>query len=248
MASNTPNSTNTLARSVNFAQNFVRNAPLTFSGTNDPAFLMADWVRQFLLGPPFAWRWNRTTFSFPTALVPGTQDYTFNLPTFGWLEKGVVIDNTASPAVTYELDVFLDIGQESARNLPTKIAAQFDDGNGNITFRFTPPPDKAYSAIITYQNSAPIFESLQDTWAPIPDYFSFLYNQGLLAKTYEYLGDPRFSIAMPLFLRQVIAANSGLDETQVNIFLPERLEVARETQDVLSKSQQGRAGRGMYGA
>lgn len=243
MASNTPNCTNTLQRTVNVAQNFVRNAPLTFSGTNDPAFLMADWVRQFMLGPPFAWRWNRSIVS--QTLVVGQQDYTIALPRFGWLEKGVVSNTAVTPNVTSELDVVLNVSEETVPNLPTFLAARLDDGNGNISFRYSPPPDKIYSSTLTYQNSAPVFTTMQDTWAPIPDYLSYLYTQGLLAKSYEYLGDPRFSIAMPLFLRQVIAANSGLDETQINIFLAERIDTNRETQD--SKAAQGRAGRGMYG-
>lgn len=244
MAPNTPNATNTLQRTVTVAQNFVRNAPLTFSGTGDPAFILGDWVRQFILGPPFAWRWNRT--SNTQVLTANTQDYPINLPTFGWLEKATVTDTTVTPNNTWELEVNLALGPETVANLPTKIAPLLDDGNGNITFRLFPVPDKAYTLTLISQNSPPVFRNLSDTWAPIPDYLSFLYLQGLLAKTYEYLLDPRFAVGMQLFLRQVISANAGLDETQVNIFLAERMNTARENQGVATKLQQGHAGRGMY--
>lgn len=251
MAQNTPNCTNSLQRSVNVAQNFVRNAPLTFTGTNDPAFLIADWVRQFILGPPFAWRWNRQKIS--VTLSQGTQDYVVNVANknngfpLGWIEQATLADATTSPSLTYQLEVKLDIAEETTLNQPRQISAQYDDSNGNITFRFNPPPDKStYTAIVTYQVAPPIFGSLGDTWAPIPDYLSYLYNQGIVAKAYEYLGDGRFGVAMPLFLRQVVAANQGLDDTQVNIFLGERLIDVRETQAAQTKSQMGRVARGMF--
>lgn len=244
MATSTPNCTNTLQRTINLAQNFARNAPLTFSGTSDLALQIGDWVRQFVLAPPFSWRFNRAVTTFVT--VAGTQDYSVNVPTFGWLEKAVVTDNTGTSPVVYALENMLNLSEESVRNLPTRISARLDDGNGNISFRLSPPPDKVYTTTITYQNSPNTFSSMNDLWTPIPDYLSFLYNQGVLAKAYEYLNDPRFGSAMPLFLRQVIATNAGLDETQINIFLADRVNTAREGQTSQAKAQVGVQGRGMY--
>ena len=73
-----------------------------------------------------------------------------------------------------------------------------------------------------------------------------LYNQGFLAKTYEYWKDERFISTMQLFVRQAIAANSGLSDSQVNIFLGERLDYARTQQKELQSSQSGRQGRGLF--
>src|SRR6185369_14464022 len=53
---------------------FVHRAPQTFAGDLDPAISSADWVRQFLLSPPFAWRWNRRQTGF--LALAGVQDYT----------------------------------------------------------------------------------------------------------------------------------------------------------------------------
>jgi len=49
-----------------------------------------------------------------------------------------------------------------------------------------------------------------------------------------------------LFLRQVIAANAGLTESQVNIFLGDRVTSARQGQSALGESQAARQGRGAY--
>jgi hypothetical protein len=242
--SNPPNSTNTIGRCINVAQNFVRNAPLTFSGTNDPAFTIGDWVRQFMLSPPFAWRWNRATYSFTT--TAGVQDYQESLEQFGWLEKATVTDNTVSPSAVHELMVVLDVSEESTENLPTRIAARLDDGNGNITFRLMPPPDKVYTVTLTYQLAAPLFQTINDTWAPIPDYFSNLYNSGFMAKTYEYIDDSRFVPLLTTFMRQVIAANGGLSDSQINIFLADQINSQTTQQSALQASQQGRAGRGLF--
>jgi hypothetical protein len=242
--SNPPNSTNTLQRTINVAQNFVRNAPLTFSGTNDPAFTIADWVRQFMLGPPFAWRWNRATYTFNT--VVGTQDYEEELPQFGWLEKATVTDNTVVlTPIVHELEVVLNLSEESVNNLPTRIAARLDDGNGNITFRLIPPPDKIYTVTLTYQQSASLFTSTTNTWAPIPDYFSYLYNAGFMAKAYEYLNDGRFAPMLTTFLRQVVAANGGLTDSQVNIFLADQINSANTMQSGMQNNQLGRQGRSL---
>lgn len=228
-----PSSTIPLSRTIGLASQFVRNAPLTFTSpsTNDPAFSNADWVRQFILSPPFAWRWNRAVVEFTCTI--GTADYTESVPTFGWIEKAVILDPDNGNQST-ELEVDLNLAEETVPNLPTKISAQSDDGEGNITFRLFPAPDKAYVVRVTYQKAASIFTAASDTWSPIPDYLSYLYNQGFLAKTLDYINDPRFPNAMQLFLSQVVAANQGLSETERNIFLGDRLNTQRESQAVAS--------------
>lgn len=226
-------STIQVQRSITLASAFVRYAPLTMSA-NDPAFANADWVRQFILGAPFAWRWNRVVASFTT--IVGKTDYTESLPALNWIEKAVVYFPTDGNA-TYELEVENNLMVETRPNQPTKIAAQLDDDAGNITFRLFPAPDQIYNIEVTYQMSAPLFVNLTDTWAPIPDRYSYLYNQGLLGKTLEYLNDPRYQTSMQLFLQSVVSANEGLSDAQKSIFLFDRLNSVRQTQNV----QQGKA-------
>jgi hypothetical protein len=239
-------STNTLLRAVNLSSAFCNLRPLTGIGgfIDEPAFSIGDWCRQFILGPPFSWRWNRTFVQF--ALSPGVQDYPQNLPLFGWMEKTTIFDSTVNPSVTKELNVKLNLGESSVIESPVEVSPRLDDDNGNITFRFMPVPDKAYTAVVTYQMAAPIFKSINDTWAPIPDYLSYLTNQGFLAKSYEFINDERWGPAMQLFVRQVIAANQGLSDSEVNIFLGERLDSARQQQNVLGNNQSARQGRGAF--
>ena len=166
-------STITLERTIDLTQRYIRLAPLTFVGQGDPAFSGADSVRQFILSPPFTWRWNRQILA-PITCVTGQQDYKISIPNFGWMEKAVlnfpVSQGNSAQAV--ELEVKLNLGLETVNNQPTQIAAIGDDNNGNITFRLSPPPDTNYTVNIVYQMSPPLFQSTQDTWAPIPDYLS----------------------------------------------------------------------------
>lgn len=235
-------STITISRSIAYASQFVRLAPLTFNITGDPSFSNADWVRQFLLAPPFAWRWNRTETQF--TCTAGVSDYTQSLPNFGYIEKAVLVDTTNGD-ISHELEVVLDLAQETVPNLSTKIAAQLDDGAGNITFRLLPPPAANYMVTVTSQNAPGVFTDAGQTWTPIPDYLSYLYNQGMLAKTYEYIADPRFAGTMSLFLRQAVAANEGLDDTAVNIFLADSI-VTERTQSAVQGAAMGRQARGGF--
>ena len=181
-------STIQLQRTVTYASQFVRNAPLAFLNmSNDPAFSNADWVKQFILSAPMAWRWNRTSVSdvvtFPTFVtVPGTSDYSVSLPTFGWLEKATLYDTQNGFAV-FELSTKLDSAIDNNPNQPTRISVQNDDGAGHITFRIFPAPDSVYNCCLEFQNAASQFTLLSQTWSPIPDYFSYLFNQGFIAKT-----------------------------------------------------------------
>jgi len=236
-------STITLQRTVNLASIFTRLAPNTGVGgfTNEPALSNGDWVRQFILAPPFAWRWNRATTTFNT--IVGTQDYQISLANFGWLEKATLKDPNGN---YHELQVMLNLGEESTQNLPVSIAPRLDDDAGNITFRLMPVPDVVYTVALSYQKAAVSFSALTDLWSPIPDYLSYLINQGFLAKTYEYLDDQRFVPTMQMFMRQVIAANEGLKDSQIDLFLSERINSMREMQSQLGNSQSARQARGAF--
>lgn len=222
-------STITLERSVNYIQRFIRNAPLTFTNNGDPAFSSADWVREFILSPPFAWRWNRGYVS-PIKCALGVQDYQVNAPDFGWIEKANLTFPIVqgSPGHSIELSNELVVASETQTNQPAIISAQLDDDNGNITFRIFPAPDQLYTLYIIYQKASPKFSSLTQTWAPIPDYMSYLFHQGFKALAYEYMGDERFGFALQLFMQQLLSSNEGLSETEKNIFLQERMNTLRE--------------------
>jgi len=235
-------STIQLQRTINRSSQFIRLAPLTFASntSNDPAFSNADWVMQTILAPPFAWRWNRNSNATPTAPTfvtsPGVSDYSVSLPNFGWIEKAVGYD-VADGFRAFELQVGLVSGGESLQNEPARIAAQYDDDNGNITFRLFPPPDdKTYNIVVEWQKAAPLFTSATQTWAPIPDYMSYVYNMGFDALSFQYMNDPRFGGTMQLFYTELANMSEGLTESQKNIWLQDRVNSIRE----MNKAQQGR--------
>jgi len=319
-------STNTLQRSINVASQFLRLAPLTLVGgiSNEPAFSFGDYVRQLILSPPFAWRWNRSQTAF--LAQQGVQDYAlvnwssntqfvqgmilidpngnqqqagttgvsgpgapgwsqtvqgvtvdntvnwicagpvgttgisppgpvYTTPTpinnFGWLEKATIVDQNGQ---AYELPIQLNLSLESQQNQPNSIATLSDnDGLAPtlapaITFRLSPAPDKTYLVNLTYQQAALSFTDITGTWSPIPDYLFYLYNQGVMAKAYEYFGDERFAFSQQMFLRQVLAVSEGLTDSQKNIWLAEKIDSEREAQAQLGNSASGRAGRGMFNA
>lgn len=211
----------------------------TITTYNDPAFSNADWVMQFILSPPFAWRWNRTSLGSPTnsafTAVIGQTDYKVSIPTFGWLEKATGYDPDEGYR-PFELKVELIKAIESKPNQPTTISTQVDDGAGNITFRLFPPPNKTYTFSLEYQNAAVLFTSLTQTWSPIPDYLSYLFNTGFFAKSAEYANDPRYPQAMQMFMQDLVANSEGLTSSEKNIWLEDRLITLRQTQ----AAQQGR--------
>lgn len=227
-------STIQLQRTINLTQQFLRLAPLTFveNTANDPAFSNADWVKQFILSPSLGgWRWNRvsSTPSAPTfTTVSGQTDYTVSLPDFGWIEKAVAYDPNDGFA-SYELQNQLIKAAELQTNQPNRISAQESDDSGNVTFRIFPAPDVTYNIVVIYQKSASLFTDVTNTWAPIPDYLSYIFNEGFAAKAYEYSNDPRFTSVMQLFLQHLVDAAEGLDSTQKNLWLADKLNTLRET-------------------
>jgi hypothetical protein len=232
-------STIQLQRTINRSSQYARLEPLLFAANaaNDPAFSNADWVMQTILAPPFAWRWNRTSGGSPSAptftTTIGVTDYEVNLPNFGWLEKATLYDPTSGYAAL-ELQVELIKAEETLALQPQRIATQYDDGEGNITFRLFGSPDQVYNVVIEYQNAAQLFTFPTQTWAPIPDYMSFVYNEGMDYKTFEYLADPRMQTSGQLFYQSLAQMSQGLLDSQKNLWLSDKLATLRQTAVVQS--------------
>lgn len=236
-----------LQTTIDIAQRYIYKAPLLFVGDGNLAFSIGDRVRQFMLSPPFAWRWNRGILP-PIQCQVGLTDYTVNIPDFGWIEKAWLVfpQNQGQPAQVKELTVLNNLAQEGTQNQSAWISSVYDDNNGNVTFRLMSPPDQSYQLYINYQKSSKTFSKTTDTWEPFPDYMSYLYNQGFLAFAYEFKDDERFAFTYQQFLRQVVAANDGLTDTQKNIFLEGRLITQRENQGSAQGGQLARQGRSGY--
>jgi hypothetical protein len=86
----------TLANSIAFAQAFAGFKSLNIGNSNEPAITAGNIVLQTVLGPPFAWNWNRTSSASLITTVTGQQDYPVSASSFGWLEKADYRIPTAS--------------------------------------------------------------------------------------------------------------------------------------------------------
>lgn len=232
-------STISVQNTIDWVEPTLRFMPLDIGVGGEPSLSNANLVKQIILGPPFCWRWNRTSAA-TFATVAGTQDYIRTLSDFGFLEK---VSLTAA-GESFEVPVTNGLlGASAERSRPEHVSTQIDDNAGNITFRFLNVPDTAYTVSILYQNKASLITMLSDTWSPIPDEYSFVYNQGFLAFSAIYADDPRWAIAFQRFLASLVGVSEGLDETQKSAFVEGWLSVMMQSQSVQQKTNIGSVSR-----
>jgi hypothetical protein len=170
------------------------------------------------------------------------QTYIINIPTFGWIEHASLQDISSSTPGWFEIQSKLSLAKDSSVARPRYISAHTDDNAGNIGFVFMPVPDLAYPVNIHIQQKAPLVTSINDTWAPIPDEYSYIYNWGFLALMYMFADDPRFQMANQKFVAHLLASNEGLTETERNMFLNNWGEISGTE---VFRAQQGGQARGL---
>lgn len=161
---------------------------------------------------------------------------------FGWIETTSVQDAN-SKWWTMQSKIGLDIDSIQAR--PKSISAQGDDGSGNILFRVMPEPDQAYPTAITLQQNAGLFTSVYQTWNPIPDFYSDIYNWGFLAHMLLFSDDARFQYANQKFVTALLSRNQGLTQTEINIWLANWQEVTGQPIALSATQSQGEQARGV---
>jgi hypothetical protein len=153
---------------------------------------------------------------------------------------------TAIVGTTSEIsENFTILGTGSELGAPAKITAQTDDNAGNISFRLLPIPDRVYTVEVIFQKRIPaLMTGLSSTWAPIPDHYSFIYQQGFLALMMAYWNDPRWESVNRKFVASLLGVAEGLDEKQKDIFQAGWLNMVTETQARNIQTQQGTQARG----
>lgn len=227
-------STRNIQDTLRWCGSFVNFQPLLIGG-NEPALNTANLVKQTILGPPFCWRWNRGNTS--VVITPAGQDYTQAMSDFGFIEKGWLVRQ--SDGEVKELQVMNALGQDDKADRPAFIAAQYDDGNGNITFRVMPKPDQNYTLVLDYQRKAAVIQSISTLWSPIPDEMCYVAEWGYLGIVAILSDDPRFPIFNRTFTSHLLGNQAGLDEMQRNLFLGNWTEVMRAAQSTALKTKQG---------
>jgi hypothetical protein len=159
-----------------------------------------------------------------TALT--TQDYPIAVPTFSHVKRASVYDvaqiggtGPFNPVKWYELKVQTNLALETSASRTEFIGPKSEDGNGNVTFRVFPAPDKPYPITLRILNAAPVLTSVNSTWAPIPDFMEYVYNWGFLALMWQFADDPRAGYATQKFTAALLSRAEGITEEERNIFL-----------------------------
>ncbi len=166
-----------------------------------------------------------TTMTYASAADTGTltngttQDYTIAAPAFSHIEHASVLDVTRTPPNWVELKVQNNLALDSRDARPTFVGPHVEDGNGNVTFRVMPSPNGAYPVSVHVQLAAPRITSINQTWAPMPDFMQYIYSWGFLALIWAFADDSRFQIANSKFTAGLLARAEGLTEEERNIFL-----------------------------
>jgi hypothetical protein len=154
-----------------------------------------------------------------TASVTTTQDYTLAAPEFSHIEHCSVLDINPATPIWMEMEVKNNLSLDSKTDRPRFLNPHTEDGNGNMTFRVMPAPDAAYPVSIHVQKAAPRITSINQTWAPIPDFMQYVVNWGFLALIWAFADDPRFQVANQKFLAGLLARAEGISEEDRNVFL-----------------------------
>jgi hypothetical protein len=86
---------------------------------------------------------------------------------------------------------------------------------------------------------------VNQSWAPIPDSYSDIYNNLFLGESLAVVDDTRSQIYRQRGVAAFLAKAEGLSDTQKNIFAQQWLAQGREQNSVTLKLQQGVQGRGI---
>jgi hypothetical protein len=242
----------TLQDTLNFVNALIVQRPQVGVGgvTNQPFLTAANKIMCTILANPFIWEWNRVFAASAISATQGASDYSVSLPNFGFLEKATI--NYVTPVTgmnpNYELEVWRDISKDTKPNRPGHIAVLLDDNEGNITFRLFPAPDQEYTVDLIYQG-APIEATTINnssgftTWAPIPDKFQYLYEQGMLAHMQMMYNQQLALSNLEIFYRSLIATAEGLSEMEKALWLEDQLRLVKAQINVTQGTAQGKQAR-----
>ncbi len=228
----------TLQNSINFATPILKNQPLQISN-QEPALTAANMVLGTMLGPPMKWRFNRKEFNFPVTNA-GT-DYLIALPTFGFIETQWLVDGSGNH---FSLNGAISLPVNATQGRPEKLSPQLDDNQGNITFRLDKTPDQNYTVYVDAQQKAPLMTSAASEWAPVPDEFQYIFQQGFLSVMSLLVNDARFPVFENYFIARLLGAQDGLTDQERNIFVANWMALTQTLARSQGSVNAGVAGRG----
>jgi len=207
---------NLLSDTINYVVPFCRYQRANIGTNNMPIIGIGCTVRNIILSAPFQWKWNRNTAT-PITLVAGQQDYSAVIADLGFIEKATVTDTDGKIYEIKEIYNSEPLAPSTTVGRPMALANQTGDATG-YTFRLSPVPDKAYILNIVYQKVAVQFAAISDGWAPIPDYFSDVYNNLSLGYYMDSCQDPRGPQYISRGIAGLLARAQGLKDTDRLLF------------------------------
>lgn len=226
----------TLQDTVNWTEGYVQGMPVSaFTGFN-PAVTIASMVRATILAPPFSWAFNRNSQTFNTAA--GQQDYLVTGATdFSFVEKAGASDGTTVWQIP-EIKNTEPLTMSTTRARPMTMAVQTQVPGVNVTFRFGAVPDAVYTVEVIYQKSAVQFTTLSDTWAPIPDGYSFVFNNLFLGEILADADDPRAQVYRQRGVAALLSRSEGLSGEDKAVFMSQYLHLGTAMMTPAGRTQQ----------
>lgn len=163
---------------------------------------------------------SSTSFQFTHASSGLANSGAPGITDFGWLASGTMIElnNTSSPPNIRQLYARRELHPWSKVANPEQVCVLKDNGDGTIKIRFYQVPGTTTWIVnLVYQAKAPLKVALTDTWAPIPDEFSFVYRQALLYTMYRYLNSPMADNEYKKLQQKILKAMGRDDNEATNV-------------------------------
>lgn len=137
-------------------------------------------------------------------------------------------------------------GEATEQDRPTFISTQESDESGTtFTFRLLPVPDQWYQVNLTFQESPTIFTSLNQTWG-IPNQLQYIFTYFFAFFMFDYFEDAQMaSKYRQLAVAALLARQSGLKESDRNLFLGNFIPLMSEEIGAATNPQQGSQARGI---
>jgi hypothetical protein len=166
-----------------------------------------------------------TTNSFSFAAVSGQNNGDIlgapGITNFAWLTAAnmMELNNNSSPMNVRHLSAMRNLPAWSKLADPEQISVMQDLGTGVLLIRMLyPPAAVTWIVSLIYQQQAPVYSSLNQTWG-IPDRYANLFNQAVIYRAFRYIRSAEADNEYKK-LQTLIAEAKGADQAeQSNVFL-----------------------------
>jgi hypothetical protein len=131
------------------------------------------------------------------------------------------------------------LSKSSDLQRPNAISVQYNDGAGNITFRFMGVPNATFNVVLDFQMLAVPFTNTSSTWAPIPDTYAYIYDRLFLGETLEPVDAQRAQMEKQRGILSLVSIQNGMEVKDKAIFVAQYLNIDAQTAANMLDTQQG---------